>query len=215
MEKKIVISDEQLQFLSKYLNKKFPNLSPQVKIELMDHLICGFEVKGGDDFYQYLSNEENFIKGFINNEVKNVKKTYGKQTWRQFFSFFTSRELLPITILTLFIIFLISKSISNKNAWLIFVVSTHLIMIVSAIFGMINKKPLRKLDEVKYLGAEIWLPFLMVTLADNLGFKNWLIQNEFIFTGYWFFTFIYGVSAYIVLRRQKKIILTKYKALLN
>jgi hypothetical protein len=88
-------------------------------------------------------------------------------------------------------------------------------MLLSILFGMINKKKLRKLDEVKYLGAEIWLPFLMIQIPQGLEFHDFLMSNEYVFILYSLFTVVYGLSAFIVLRKQRKYILEKYKHLLN
>ena len=88
-------------------------------------------------------------------------------------------------------------------------------MLLSILFGMINKKKLRKLDEVKYLGAEIWLPYLMVQIPQGFEFQNYIMSNNYFFTLYASCTVVYGLAAFIVLRTQRKYILEKYNHLLN
>ncbi|APG65959.1 hypothetical protein LPB136_11555 [Tenacibaculum todarodis] len=216
MENKYEITEKQLAFLEDYLKRKYPNFQDEVRIELIDHLISDFEATTQNgNLSQYLSNELGFIRRFANRRVSEFKKTYGKQTWNHFFDFFTDLKLLPISIAVFSMFYFLAEKLNNKWLWGTFLILQSVILLLSAFFGMINKKKLSKVDEVKYLGAEIWLPFLMIHLADGFEFKYFLMSNSYLFTIYASFAIIYGLAAFIVLRKQRKIILEKYKHLLN
>ena len=216
MENSYEITEKQLVFLEGFLLRKYPNISDETRIELIDHLISNFEATTENgNLSQYLSNEIEFIRRFVSNRVIEVKKNYGKQTWYHFFDFFTDYKLIPYSLIIVVTFYLLSENLNNKYLWLSFFIIQTIIMFLSLFFGMINKNKIRKLDEVKYLGAEIWLPFLMVNLPQGLEFKDYLMSNSYVFTSYASFAIIYGLAAFIVLRKQKIIILKKYKHLLN
>ena len=217
MEKKYEITEKQLGFLEEYLDKKFPNTEPDVRLELIDHLISDFEAttKNGN-LSQYISNELYFVNNFISNRVKEYQNTYRKSTWQQFFCFFTDIKLLPITLSLFVCFYILSEMLSDKSLWLSLMITMTVIFLVSIIFGSINNKKLKKFDEIKLLGAEIWLPYVMVYLPEGISvFKNFLTTHSLVFSSYWLFATIYGLAAYMVLKEQKKRILKKYKYLLQ
>ena len=216
MEKRYEITEKQLTFLEDYLKRKYPSITDETRIELTDHLVSDFEATTGNgNLSQYLSNELGFIRKFVFNSANRHQKKYGKETWKQFFSFFIETKLLPITLLVFVLFYFLAENLNDKWLWGSFTIIQGLIFIVSIFFGMINKKKLRKLDEVKYLGSDIWLPYVMVQLPSGLSFDNFIMSNNFLFTIYASFTVIYGFAAYVVIREKRKIILEKYKHLLN
>ena len=216
MEKKYEITEKQLVFLNGFLLRKYPDISDTTRIELTDHLVSDFEATTDNgNLSQYLSNELEFIRKFVFNGVREVKKTYSRQTWNCFFDFFSNFKMIPYTLLIVVILFYLAKNLNNKQLWMSLIIIQSIIMLLSILFGMINKKKLRKVDEVKYLGAEIWLPFLMIQIPQGLEFHDFLMSNEYVFILYSLFTVVYGLSAFIVLRKQRKYILEKYKHLLN
>ena len=216
MKKNYEITEKQLDFLEGYLLRKYPSITDETRIELSDHLISDFEATTENgNLSQYLSNELGFIRKFVFAAANRHQKKYGKETWRQFFSFFTETKLLPITFLNLILFYFLAENLNNKWLWGSFVIAVSIIFLISILFGMINKKKLRKLEEVKYLGSDIWLGYLMIQLPDFFGFEDILMSNSFLFTIYASFTTIYSLAAYIIIREKRKIILEKYKHLLN
>lgn len=216
MEKNYETTAKQLAFLESYLKRKYPSITDETRIELTDHLISDFEAttKNGN-LSQYLTNELGFIRKFVFDAANRHQKKYGKETWKQFFSFFTDLKLLSYTLLIVVIFFLLSENLNNKWLWVSLLISQSIIFILSIFFGVINKKKLRKLDEVKYLGADIWLTYLLVQLPPIFDFDSFIMSNSFLFTIYASFTIIYGFAAYMIIREKRKIILEKYKHLLN
>lgn len=216
MEKCYEITQKQLTFLEDYLKRKYPSITEETRIELKDHLVSDFEAttKNGN-LSQYLSNELGFIRKFIFDSANRHQKKYGKETWKQFFDFFRKVKLLPITFFILILFWILTKNLNDKWLWGSLAIIQGIIFLISIFFGMINKKKLRKLDEVKYLGADIWLPYVMVQLPSGFEFDNYIMSNSLFFTCYASFTIIYALAAFMVIREKKKIILEKYKHLLN
>lgn len=215
MEKKHEVTEKQLAFLEDFLQRKYPNISKETRIELVDHLISDFEATTEDgNLSQYLSNEIEFIRKFAFSGMNEIKKTYSKQTWKMFFNFFIDIKFLPITICVIFIFYFLRENFTTKASLLILSLLHILIFGVSIFFGTVSKK-LKKIEEVKYLGAEIWLPFLLIQLMSNNEIRDFLIPNNLLFIVFSSFVIIYSLAALIVLRKQKKMIYKKYKHLLN
>ncbi|WP_339659594.1 hypothetical protein [uncultured Polaribacter sp.] len=216
MKKRYEITEKQLTFLEDFLKRKYPSITDETRIELSDHLVSDFEATSENgNLSQYLSNELEFIRKFVFEGTNNHQKRYSKQTWKQFFSFFTDVKSLPFTISVLILFYFLAENLTDKWLWGSFVIIQGIIFLASVFFGMINKKKLRKLDEVKYLGADIWLSYILVQLPSVFGFDSYIMTNSFVFTIYASFTIIYAVAAYTVVREKRKIILEKYKHLLN
>jgi hypothetical protein len=216
MEKRYEITEKQLNFLEDFLKRKYPSITDETRIELSDHLISDFEATTENgNLSQYVFNELEFIRKFVFEGVNNHQKKYSKQTWKQFFSFFTDIKSLPFTISVLILFYFLAENLTDKWLWGFFGIIQLIIFLASVLFGIINKKKLRKLDEVKYLGADIWLPYILVQLPSGFGFDSYIMANIFVFTIYASFTLIYAVAAYIVIIEKRKIILEKYKHLLN
>lgn len=216
MEKKYNITEKQLIFLEGFLQRKYKDITDEIRIELTDHLISDFEnTTNNGNLSQYLSNELGFIRKFVFDGTNKHQKNYGKQTWRQFYVFFTEIKLLPITFSVLILFYFLAENLNHKWLWGSFSIIQLIIFLASILFGIINKKKLRKLDEVKRLGADIWLPYIMIQLPSGFGFDSFIMSYSLLFTLYASFTFIYSLAAYIVIREKRKIILEKYKHLLN
>ncbi|WP_165731544.1 hypothetical protein [Polaribacter sp. 20A6] len=215
MEKRYEITEKQLTFLNNYLLRKYPSITDETRIELVDHLVSDFEKTTEDgNLSQYLSNKLSFIRKFIFDRANTHQKRYGKETWKQFYSFLTYIKLLPITFSVLILFYFLNENINEKWSWGTLAIIQLLIFLSSIIFGTIYKKELKKLDEVKYLSADIWLPYVMVQLPSGFGFDDYIMSNSILFTFYASFTIIYAISAFIVIREKRKIILEKYKHLL-
>ncbi|MCL7752381.1 hypothetical protein [Polaribacter sp. Z022] len=216
MEKRYEITEKQLAFLEGYLLRKYPSITNETRIELTDHLISDFEATTENgNLSQFLSNEMGFIRKFVFDSANRHQKKYGKETWKQFFSFFTETKLLPFTLLVFVLFYFLVENLNDKWLWGSFVIIVSIVFLISILFGMINKKKLRKMDEVKYLGSDIWLSYLMIHLPGFFGVEELIMSNNFLFTIYTSFTVIYSFAAYMVIREKRKIILEKYKHLLN
>ena len=170
MEKHYEITEKQLVFLDGFLLKRYPNISEDTRIELTDHLISDFEATSENgNLSQYLSNEVGFIKRFVFNRVNEHQKNYRKQTWKQFFRFFSDLKLIPITFLTIMLFYLLSENLKDKWLWGSFAIIQTTIFMSSIFFGLIRNKKLNKLNEVKYLGSEIWLSYVLVFLPNGFS----------------------------------------------
>ena len=212
MEKKHEITEKQLAFLDRFL-KKHNFGSEDDKIELKDHIISDFEMNGNGNLSQYLSEELSFIKKFIGNKLRVIHKSYRRKTIDEALSFFTSIKKLPITIVTFLIVYLLVTYVNETVTQTLFFVSIISLFIYSEFFLKIKKKDKEKLDAIKYLGQEMWLPYLMVMLP--LGFLEDFFVNNYFFSLYWFVAIAYSVAAIIVMKKEKKIIYEKYKHLLS
>ena len=216
MEKNYEITKKQLSFLEGFLDRKHPHISRETKVELIDHLISDFEATTENgNLSQYLSNELEFIRKFVFNGVSEVKKTYRKETWGKFFSFFANAKMLPISIFIISLFYFLNELLSLQIFWITIMIIQTIIFGFSVFIGSIKNKNLKYLDEVKFLGAEIWLPFALVQLFAQKEITNFIMFHNLISTIFSSFIIIYALAAFLVLREKKKIILEKYKDLLS
>jgi hypothetical protein len=209
------ITVKQLAFLDRFLTK-YDFGSEDDKIELKDHIISDFEMNRNGNLSQYLSEELGFIKKFIGSKLKVIHKSYRRKTIDEAFSFFTSIKKTPITIAVFLIIYLLTTYLNGTVLIVFFYVSVLSFFIYSQFFLNIKKKDRKKLDRIEYLGQEMWLPYLMMSLPFNLAVTaDFMLINSMFFSTYWFVAIAYSVAAIIVMKKEKTIIYEKYKHLLN
>ena len=219
MEKRYEITDKQIGFLNNFLFKRYPNISDETRIELVDHLISDFEATTTNgNLSQYLSNEMEFIKNFISAKVKLLNANYNRDVWQEYLSFYSDIKKLPTTLFVFFVIYFLTENLNNKFVWLSFFLSVFGIYGYSLIAQTKNiPKVIRKLPEVQLLGKGITMgiPYLMcmVIFIDEL--RVVLLESSILFSFYWFFAFSLSIAAIIVLHKRKKIITKKYQYLLN
>ena len=114
MKKNYEITEKQLTFLNGFLLRKYPDISNETRIELVDHLISDFEATTENgNLSQYLSNELGFIRKFVFNGISEIKKGYGKLTWKKFFSFFSNSKLLPISIFIILFLYILNANLNS------------------------------------------------------------------------------------------------------
>lgn len=219
MKKNYEITEKQLTFLEDYLKRKYPGITDETRIELIDHLVSDFEANTPNgNLSQYLSNELEFIRRFMRTRVKLLEVNYNKDVWEEYFSFFTTIKKIPITLFCFFGIYFLSQNLNDKFTWLSFFFSVFIVYGYSLVAQSNNlPKKIKKLPEVQLLGKGITMgiPYIMwiVILFDQM--RVFLLQSRLFFSFYWFFAFSLSIAVIIVMRHKKKIITYKYKHLLN
>jgi hypothetical protein len=218
MEKRYEITEKQLAFLNDFLFRKYPSISDDIRIELTDHLISDFEVTTENgNLSQYLSNELEFIRNFVGARINLIQKNYNREVRLKYLSFFTKIKLLPFTILGFILIYVLVSKLNNNLLWLSFFFSVFGIYGYSLLITTFKSKKIRKLEEIKLLGTGfgMGIPYLMVIFPLLIENKKFLYDNTLFFTSYWFFALSLSIASILVLKEKKKIILEKYKHLLN
>jgi len=219
MEKRYEITDKQLTFLEDYLKRKKRFSDPEDLYELMDHIILDFEAttKNGN-LSQYLADNSSFIfnyKGSNSNKESVTHWKYQRELWQIFFSFFYRLKYLPITILIMLVFYFLFLKInlSTKALGIMFIIA----IAVPAVYGMIltyhKNKKLRKLVPFKYLANVMSLPSMFLYLFSPIS--DFLKEHRFLFFLYVFLAFGLHISGILLISEKRKIILEKYKHLLN
>lgn len=216
MEKKHEITEKQLVFLSDFLERK-GFLENESKYELMDHLICEFEERGNGNLSQFLSDKLNFIRKYsLNNTNKKsmyYRKLYFKESLREFKLFFTDVKLIPITVLSILIIYFLSIHLNEKVLSILVIISLFSCVMYGFYLEFFKtKKSLRKLEEIRPFGLDVGLPFWVVVFPK---FLDYLLFNKVIFSIVWFTFLLFSIAAIIQMEKKKKYLLDKYKHLLN
>ena len=211
MEKKI--TDKQLAFLEDYLKRKKLFSDEEERFELMDHLICDFEVNGNGNLTQYLADCSWFISQYGAKRNSNIHWGYQSLLWKKLFSFFVEFNYFPITIIIGLSFLYLSYSLNEKLLFIAFFIS----IIGQIIYGFYltyhHKKRIRKLMSFKYLGNIMGLP--QVFLYSLSLTKSFLADNRLFFFFCWFLVFGLSVAGILVIKEKRELLLKKYKYLLR
>ncbi len=219
MEKRYEITQKQLTFLEDYLKRKKRFTDPEDLYELMDHIILDFEATTTNgNLSQYLADNSSFIfnyKGSNTNKESNIHWRYQKELWQIFFSFFYRLKYLPITILIMLVFYFLFLTInlSAKVLGITFVIA----IAVPAVYGIVlthhKNKRVRKLVPFKYLANVMSLPSMFLYLFSTIS--DFLKENRTLFFLYVLIAFGLHISGVLLISDKRKIILSKYKHLLN
>jgi hypothetical protein len=218
MEKRYKITEKQLVFLEDFLKRKYPSITDETRIELTDHLVSDFEVTTENgNLSQYLSNELEFIRKFVGSKMISIQKNYNKDIRLKYLSFFINIKFLPFTIFGFFVLYFLVEYLNDTFLWLSFFFSVFGIYGYSLFTTTFKSRKIRELEEVKFLGTGFGLgiPYLMVMFLLILDDKKLLFENTLLFALYWFFALSLSIASVLVLNEKRKIILEKYKHLLN
>lgn len=219
MKKNYKITEKQLAFLEDFIDKKYSKINEESRIELIDHLISDFEATTNNgNLSQYLSNEIEFIRRFMRTRVKLLGVNYSNDVREEYFSFFTNIKKIPMTLFCFFGIYFLSQNLNDKFTWLSFFFSVFTVYGYSLVVQSNNlPKTIKKLPEVQLLGKGITMgiPYLMCIVIFFDQMRVFLLQSRLFFSVYWFFAFSLSIAAIIVMNHKKKVILEKYKHLLN
>jgi len=219
MEKRYEITQKQLAFLEDYLKRKKRFSDPEDLYELIDHVILDFEATTQNgNLSQYLADNSTFIynyKGSSKNKESAVHWQYQRELWKGFFGFFYTLRQIPFTILSLTIMYSLffKFNLSNKILGGIFITLIILPMIMSFILTYHKNKSIKKLISFKYLSNIMTLPSMFLYLFSPIA--DFLKENRTFFFIYVALAFGLHVSGIILITEKRKIILEKYKHLLN
>ncbi|MFD0992655.1 hypothetical protein [Tenacibaculum geojense] len=210
MMNKKYTTDKQLDFLDSFLTMK-GYANNENKIELMDHLICDFELNGNGNLSQYLSNKLHFIEQQKFKREKILNKIYLKEMFNEFTLFFTDFKRILITLLVFLFVVCLTRFFNNKVIKITYILSLFIVQLYG-LFNTFIEKRFRKLDEFKALTSIIFLPtslFIITSYIDN-PFKN--IE---LFSVFWFLIFMLTLSFVLYSKRKLKELKKKYNRLIR
>ncbi|WP_299834265.1 hypothetical protein [uncultured Tenacibaculum sp.] len=210
MKEKHIITDKQLNFLDKFLTKK-GYVNSENKIELMDHLICDFELNGNGNLSQFLSTKLYFIEQQKSKREKILNKLYLKEMFKEFLTFFSDFKRILVTLFVFLFIFCLTKYFNNKIILASFAISLFIIQLYGVYISFVEKR-LRKLEEFKALAAVTYLPSSIIIFSSYI--KNPLKYIE-LFTFFWFLIFILTLSFVLYIKRKKNELIKKYNFLIQ
>jgi magnesium-transporting ATPase (P-type) len=211
MKEKYKITEKQLTFLSDFLTRK-EHENDEIKLELMDHLICEFEEKGNGNLSEFLSNKLEFISGYKQKHQNIISQVYKKELIGEFKKYFLNLDKFPITLISLFVMYFVTANFNSKVTLIITIISfaSVLAYIYSVVF--FTKKFIRKTTSMVALTSTIWLPSIFIYLPKE--FYNFLLTHKTLYLLFWFVAFIINLSAASYIKRKKETIKTKYQHLL-
>ncbi|CAL2081407.1 hypothetical protein [Tenacibaculum sp. 190524A05c] len=210
MKEKYKITEKQLDFLDKFLTKKGYS-NNENKFELMDHLICDFELNGNGNLSQFLSTKLSFINEQKFTKQKIYNRLYLREMFKEFLSFFSDFKKIPLTILIFFFIYYFTKYFNNK----VIIVSFGISLITLQLYGLyisFVEKELRKIEEFRALATVTYMPSYIVILFSNVQSPLKYIE---LFAFFWFLTFMITLSFVIYAKSKKDELKKKYNHLIK
>ena len=209
MEKKI--TEKQLKFLSEFLNRKgYEN--DETKLELMDHLICEFEENGNGNLSEFLSHKLEFIRSYKQKHQNIISQVYKKELISEFKKYFLNLDKIPITLISLFVMYFVATNFNSKVTIIISIISFACAQAYIYLIIFFTKKFIRKTTSMAALTSIISLPSLFICLPKE--FYNFLLTHKTLYLLFWFVAFIINLSTASYIKRKKEIIKTKYQHLL-
>lgn len=207
------ITEKQLMFLQDYVKRKKRFLDTETRLELVDHLVCDFEVNGNGNISKYLADKSEFIFNYKNYKSDEIHWAYQRELWKVFFSFFTNLKTIPAILLLIFFLKEVIEIFSQKTAGIFFMI----LIIIPMFYGLIKtyhkKKKIRSLIEFKHLANIYSLPSLFIyTLSP---FKEFWFSNDILILSYMVVGLCLNFAAVNLILRKRKGILKKYSHLLQ
>ncbi|MFK8059161.1 MAG: hypothetical protein AB8B78_03625 [Polaribacter sp.] len=217
MEKNYEITEKQLAFLEDYIKRKKRFSDPEDLYELVDHLVTDFEYTGNGNISQYLADNSTFIfnyQGTRKNKESAVHWSYQRQLWQNFFNFFYHLKYIPFTILYLVTFYtLFTLNIKIKTIGYIFITTIILFLFYGLLKTYHKNKKIRNLVSFKTLGNVMALPSLFLYFFSPIA--DFLKENRILFFIYFSIAFGLHIAGILLIKEKRKIILEKYKHLLN
>ncbi|WP_400075835.1 hypothetical protein [Winogradskyella sp. R77965] len=207
------LTKEDVQFIDDFLKKKGVKYL-DVRSELLDHLATEFEEKSNYSLIEdYLISKVEFIRDFAKKQRKAIHWGYQKQLWIQLGKFFYKPKFLLLLFGLIGLGYMFLQFFNLKEFGFVCYFILLILVFYPLLYQMIYYKAVKKVQSIQSLFTVTSLP--MVLLHSSLLIKDLLGESSLLIIIYWAFSILLGLSAAIIIEKDREKVLEKYYQLIN
>jgi len=185
-----------------------------IRVELLDHLATDFEENSNDSFLEdYLISKGDFVSDFAKKQQKTIHWTYQKQLWIEFVKFFYKPKLLILLFGLIGLGYLFLYFFNLKEFGFVCYFVLLILVFYPLLYQIKYYKAIKKVQSMQSLFTVTSLP--SVLLHSSLLTKDLLEEYSLLIIVYWFFSLLLGLSAIIIIEKDREKVLEKYYQLIN
>ena len=185
-----------------------------MRSELIDHLASEFEEKSNYSLIEdYLITKVNFIKDFAKKRQKAIHWSYQKQLWVQFAKFFYKPKLILCLLILIASGYTLLQFLTFKVFGNICFFTLVILTLYPLYYQIKYSKAVKKVQSLQSLFTIASLPTLFLYAYSML--RDRLLDNHYVLIIYFSYSILLGVSAVIIIERDRKKVLEKYNQLVG
>ena len=207
------LAQKEIQFIDDFLEgQKIKYLD--VRSELIDHLATEFEEQSQYVLIEdYLNSKISFIKDFARRHQKTIHWSYQKQLWIKFSEFFYKPKYVLFTLGIIVLGYILLQNISIKNFSFVCFFILAILILYPIYYQIKYSKAVKKVQSMQSLFSVTALPSVFLYLFNIVN--EYLIENYVFVLLYLGFSILLGVSAIIIIEKDRSKILEKYYQLVR
>lgn len=185
-----------------------------IRYELLDHLATDFEENSNYGFLEdYLFNKGSFVREFAKKREKTMHLAYQKQLWTQFAKFFYKPKFIMILAIIVTIGYFMLRLFSLKSFSIICFSVLAFITFYPLFYQIKYRKVLKKVQSIQSLFSVTAFSSLFLYFFGLL--EGTLTKEPLLLIIYFFVSILLGISAVIILEKNRRNILKNYNQLVN
>ncbi len=205
------LTKEEIKYIDSFLKKKKIKYL-DIRVELLDHLATDFEDNSSYSFIDdYLLSEEVFIKNFAKKQQRTIHWSYQKQLWVQFANFFYKPKFLLLLMGLIVLGYSMLVFFSLKTFSFIWFAALALLILYPLYYQTKYAKVVKKIQSMQSLFTITALPSIFLYVFGRL--KDILFSTPLFLIGFCAISFLLGLSAVIIIEKERKKVLEKYHQL--
>ncbi|MCC1483507.1 hypothetical protein [Winogradskyella immobilis] len=207
------LTKEEIKFIDHFiLDQNIKYLD--IRSELIDHLATEFEENSNFDLIEdYLKTKVSFVKTFAKKQQKIIHWSYQKKLWFQFAEFFYKPKFIILLLGLIFSGNLLLRFFTIKQFSSIFFFTLIALILYPLFYQIKYSKAVKRVQSMQSLFTINSLP--SVFLYSFSAFKDALYENYLLLALYALFSILLGLSAVIIVEKNRKTILGKYDQLVG
>jgi hypothetical protein len=207
------LTKQDIKYIDKFLEKKGVKYL-DVRSELIDHLATEFEETTNYGLLEdYLHGKIKFIKEFAKKQQKTIHWTYQKQLWVQFAKFFFDLKYISILAVLITLGYVLLQYVTLKTFTFVCFFFLTALVLYPLFYQIKYSKAVKKVQSMQSLFTVTSLPSVFLYMFNVVN--DILIENFVLGLIYFSFSIILGMSAVIIIEKDRKRVLKKYYQLIG
>ena len=207
------LTKQDIKYIDKFLEKKGVKYL-DVRSELIDHLATEFEETTNYGLLEdYLHGKIKFIKEFAKKQQKTIHWTYQKQLWVQFAKFFFDLKYISILAVLITLGYVLLQYVTLKTFKFVCFFFLTALVLYPLFYQIKYSKAVKKVQSMQSLFTVTSLPSVFLYMFNVVN--DILIENFVLGLIYFSFSIILGMSAVIIIEKDRKRVLKKYYQLIG